>query len=95
VGFETEGVGVTDSTSNEPEYIVEYVDGPLAGTDDRRLLVDGEIEPRIGAFAAVQGLESVFWYLAGEQRELDGETRVAYHFDRSDSDPVSPVRETE
>ena len=86
---------MSDTTESEPEYIVEYVDGPLAGTDDRRLMIDGEIEPRIAAYAAVQGLESVFWYLAGERTELDGEVRVQYRFDRSDSDPVSPVRDTE
>lgn len=86
---------MTDATAGEPEYIVEYVDGPLAGTDDRRILIDGEIESRIAAFAAVQGLESTFWYVAGDRREVEGETRVQYHFDPSDSDPVAPVRDTE
>jgi hypothetical protein len=86
---------VTGTTTPQREYIVEYVDGPLAGTDDRRILSGGRIEPRIAAFAAVQGLESTFWYVAGEQQTLDGEKRVKYYFDRSDSDPVQPVRETE
>jgi hypothetical protein len=85
---------VADTTPAEPEYIVEYVDGPLAGTDDRRILDEG-VEPRIAVVAAVQGLESTFWYVAGDQREVEGELHVKYGFDAAASDPVSPVRETE
>lgn len=80
---------------SEAEYIVEHVDGPLAGTADRRLLVDGSVDQRIASVAAVQGLESVFWYVAGESRKVSGETYVKYYFDSPDSDPVKSVRQIE
>jgi len=86
---------MSETATTEAEYVVEHVDGPLAGTIDRRVLVHGEIEERIASVAAVRGLESVFWYVAGDKRELDGETYVKYYFDRVDSDPVKSVRDTE
>ena len=61
---------------HDPEYIVEYADGPLVGTSERRYLVDGKVDERIGAIAAVEGLESTFWYVAGEEREFNGEKYV-------------------
>ncbi|ANJ25430.1 hypothetical protein [Agromyces aureus] len=79
---------MTDDTSTEAEYLVEYVDGPLAGTSERRALVDGEVDERIASIAAVRGLESIFWYTAGDQRVVDDETVVEYRFDAPDSDPV-------
>jgi hypothetical protein len=79
----------------EPEYIVEHVDGPLAGTSDRRILIHGKVDPRIASIAAVRGLESVFWYLAGEERDVNGEMYVKYYFDVPESDPVKTVRDTE
>ena len=86
---------MTHTTTPEREYIVEHVDGPLAGTADRRILIDGEVDQRIGSVAAVRGLESVFWYVAGEVRDVSGEMYVKYYFDGPDSDPVKTVRETE
>ncbi|NEN07774.1 hypothetical protein G3T36_18110 [Diaminobutyricibacter tongyongensis] len=86
---------MTDTLTHEPEYIVEHVDGPLAGTSDRRILLDGKIDPRIASIAAVRGLESVFWYVAGEERDVNGEMYVRYYFDAPDSDPVETVRDTE
>ncbi|MGN6763023.1 MAG: hypothetical protein ACTHJI_17045 [Leifsonia sp.] len=79
----------------DPEYIVEYVDGPLAGQTDRRFLIDGKVDERIGVIAAVEGLESTFWYVAGEEREVEGQRLVAYHFDQPDSDPVESDQEDE
>ncbi|WP_158863814.1 hypothetical protein [Leifsonia sp. AG29] len=79
----------------DPEYVVEYVDGPLAGTAERRFLVGGKVDERIGAIAAVEGLESTFWYVAGEEREVGGEKYVKYHFDAPDSDPVEADQEDE
>jgi hypothetical protein len=86
---------MSDAQQNEPEYIVEYVDGPLAGTTDRRILIDGAVDERIGAVAAIDGLESVFWYVAGTERTVGGEKYVQYHFDAPDSDPVESDREEE
>ena len=79
----------------DPEYIVEYVDGPLVGQTDRRFLVDGQVDERIGVIAAVEGLESTFWYVAGEQRHSGDELLVQYHFDQPDSDPVEADPEDE
>ncbi|MET4159127.1 hypothetical protein [Agromyces sp. PvR057] len=79
---------MTDDTSTEVEYIAEYVDGPLAGTADRRVLIDGAIEQRVSTVAAVQGIESIFWYVAGDERTVGDERYVKYHFDPSESDPV-------
>ncbi|MFF2372032.1 hypothetical protein [Agromyces sp. NPDC058110] len=79
---------MTDSNSTEVEYLVEYVDGPLAGTTERRALIDGEVDERIASIAAVRGLESIFWYVAGDERVVDDEKVVEYRFDAGDSDPV-------
>ena len=80
---------------SDPEYIVEYADGPLVGTAERRYLVGGKVDERIGAVAAVEGLESLFWYVAGEEREVNGERHVSYHFDAPDSDPVEAEKDEE
>ena len=79
----------------DPEYIVEYADGPLAGQTDRRFLVDGEVDERIGVIAAVEGLESTFWYVAGDRRRSGDDLLVEYHFDQPDSDPVEADQEDE
>ncbi len=75
-------VGMTNPPRVEHEYIVEYVDGPLAGTTDRRLLINGGApDERIGSVAAIEGLESLFWYVKGAERLVNSEKYVAYHFD--------------
>lgn len=79
----------------DPEYTVEYADGPLAGQTDRRFLVEGEVDARIGVIAAIEGLESTFWYVAGDQRDVDGQRLVTYHFDQPDSDPVATEKDDE
>ncbi|WP_223690310.1 hypothetical protein [Leifsonia poae] len=86
---------MSDAKQSETEYIVEYVDGPLAGTTERRILIDGKIDERIGAVAAVEGLESLFWYVAGEERTVGGEKYVKFRFDAPDSDPVEADHEDE
>jgi hypothetical protein len=79
---------MTDADPTSTEYVVEYIDGPLAGETDRRVLVQGTFDDRIGAIAAVEALESTFWYVAGESRDVQGELHVDYRFDAPDSDPV-------
>ncbi|GAA1443597.1 hypothetical protein [Leifsonia poae] len=86
---------MSDQNQSEHEYIVEYVDGPLEGTTDRRVLVDGKVDDRIGVVAAVSGLESLFWYVAGDERTVNGEKYVSYRFDAPDSDPVEADEEDE
>lgn len=76
------------SAETTGEYLAEFLDGPLEGNFEQRALVDGKPESRIGQVAAVDGLESLFWYNAVEERELNGEVRVQFRFDPSDSDPV-------
>ena len=77
----------TEATS--PSYVVEYLDGPLQGQVEHRSLVDGEPEPRLAAIAAVDGVESVFWYDLVERAEFDGGLRARFRFDAGDSDPVA------
>ena len=79
---------MSETPHSDPEYIVEYADGPLVGTAERLFLVGWNVDERIGAVAAIEGLESLFWYVAGEERTVNGERYVSYHFDAPDSDPV-------
>jgi hypothetical protein len=69
-------------------YVAEFIDGPLEGDFEQRSLVHGETEKRVGMVAAVDGLESLFWYDAVDQREVNGQIRVRFRFDADDSDPV-------
>jgi hypothetical protein len=70
------------------EYIAEFIDGPLEGEFDHRALVGGRSEERVGMVAAVDGLESLFWYDRVDEREVAGELRARFRFDAADSDPV-------
>jgi hypothetical protein len=70
------------------EYVAEFIDGPLEGEFEHRILVGGKPEQRVGMLAAVDGLESLFWYDAVDQREVNGQVRVKFRFDADDSDPV-------
>jgi hypothetical protein len=69
-------------------YIAEFIDGPLEGQIDSRVLVRDKHAPRISMVAAVAGLESVFWYDEVDERDVNGQRRVRYAFDRGESDPV-------
>lgn len=70
------------------QYVAEFIDGPLEGEFDHRALVGGKAETRVGMVAAVDGLESLFWYNAVDEREVGGQLRVRFSFDADDSDPV-------
>lgn len=70
------------------QYVAEFIDGPLEGDFEHRALVGGKPEPRVGMLAAVDGLESLFWYDAVDEREVNGQLRVRFRFDAGDSDPV-------
>lgn len=69
------------------EYIVEYIDGPLAGTADRRYLIGGKYDETVSGYAAIDGIESQFEYKAVDTREVQGQLHVRYTFDAPDSDP--------
>jgi hypothetical protein len=70
------------------EYTVEFVDGPLEGQTDTRVLLHGAHDKRISMLAAVDSMESLFWYDEVEAREVQGKLHVRYAFDSGDSDPV-------
>ncbi|MGW4930792.1 hypothetical protein ACWEOH_16770 [Agromyces sp. NPDC004153] len=70
------------------EYVAEFIDGPLEGDFEHRVLVGGKTEQRVGMVAAIDGLESLFWYDAVDQREVNGQMRVRFRFDADDSDPA-------
>lgn len=72
----------------ETHYRVEYIDGPLEGQSEDRLLVNGEYDKEFTTIAAVESLESSFVYHAVEAREINGQLHVRYSFDARDSDPV-------
>jgi hypothetical protein len=78
----------TGAAASSGQYTAEFIDGPLEGNFEERALVDGKTETRIGEVAAIDGLESLFWYNAVDEREVNGERRVRFAFDPSDSDPT-------
>lgn len=69
-------------------YVAEYLDGPLAGRTEHRVLIDGAPEPEISQVALLEGTDGLFWYLAGDQKSVNGELQVHYRFDPRDSDPL-------
>ena len=75
-------------TPTNVKYLAEFIDGPLAGTTETRVLVDGEYDDEVSSLASMEGAESLFWYIAGDTREVEGELHVQYRFDRRDSDPI-------
>jgi hypothetical protein len=79
---------MSDATqSAEPrKYVAEYAGGPLDGQTEHRFLVDGQPEERLAQLALVDGTEAMFDYVAGERRELNGETYVTFTFDPDLSD---------
>lgn len=79
---------MTTSDAANPMYVAEFIDGPLEGQIDTRVLVRGHHAPRISMLAAVEGLESVFWYDEFDKRDVEGQLHVRYTFDASESDPV-------
>lgn len=80
------------SAQNPKEYIVEYVDGPLAGQTDRRLLIGGAYDERIGALVNVQGIPTTFWYRALDSHQVVDQLQVRYEFEPDESDPVQEER---
>ncbi len=82
--------------TNEPQntkYLAEFSGGPLDGTTETRVLVDGQVDEEISSIAAVGGAESLYWYVKGEEKEIGGEQHVTYTFDPRDSDPVEADEE--
>ncbi|UIP58832.1 hypothetical protein [Agromyces marinus] len=76
-------------------YVAEFIDGPLEGDFEQRALVGGSHEERVGMVAAVDGLESLFWYDAVDRRDVGGQLRVRFRFDPAGSDPVESDEEND
>ncbi|MCU1444787.1 hypothetical protein [Cryobacterium sp.] len=79
---------MTTPENENTEYTVEFVDGPLEGQSDTRVLLHGAHDQRISMLAAVDSMESLFWYDEVDSREVQGKLHVRYAFDSGDSDPV-------
>lgn len=79
---------MTDAQPTNVKYLAEFEDGPLAGSSETRVLVDGTHDDEISAMAALDGKESLFFYRAGETREISGELHVVYTFEPKGSDPL-------
>lgn len=77
-----------DASDAHGHYVAEYVDGPLEGTTEHRVLHEGAPEQRITQYALVDGTDAAFGYTAGDAREINGETFVRYSFDQAGSDPL-------
>jgi hypothetical protein len=80
---------MTSADSPESVYLAEFIDGPFEGRTENRVFVNGKHEPQISMIAAVESMESVFWYNEVDSREVQGELHVRYSFDAPDSDPVA------
>ncbi|HZK58676.1 MAG TPA: hypothetical protein VFC59_02220 [Cryobacterium sp.] len=84
---------MTTSDAANVVYTAEFVDGPLEGQTDSRVLVHGKHAPRISMVAAVDGMESLFWYDEVDSRDVQGRLHVRYRFDAGDSDPYESSEE--
>lgn len=76
-------------------FTAEFIDGPLAGSAEERVLVRGTHDERLSEVALVDGIESIFRYKAVDTREVAGKLHVRYTFDLPDSDPFESEDENE
>jgi hypothetical protein len=77
------------TTSNHADvfFIAEFIDGPLAGDTEERVLVHGTHDEKLSILALVDGIESIFRYSAVESRDIAGKLHVTYTFNEASSDP--------
>jgi len=76
-------------------FTAEFIDGPLANTSERRVLVRGTHDERLSMVALVDGMESIFRYVASGTKEVAGSLHVQYSFDQPDSDTYVSEDENE
>ena len=86
---------MADKSTESVLYTAEFVDGPLAGQVDARVLIHGKHEPRVSMMAAVEGVETLFWYDEVDTRDVQGRLPVRYRFDAGESDPYLPTGEAQ
>jgi len=55
---------MTTADHTDVYYTAEFIDGPLAGTAEERVLVHGKYDDRVSEVALVDGIESIFRYFA-------------------------------
>lgn len=85
---------MTSQDAENVVYIAEFIDGPLEGQTDTRVLLRGKHSGRISMLAAVGGMESLFWYDEVDKRDVQGRLHVRYRFDAGESDPFESTEET-
>ena len=88
-------VVMTTAQPHDVYYTAEFIDGPLAGDAEDRVMVHGKHDERVSMMALVDGLESIFRYSAVETREIQGKLHVKYSFEAAASDPVESEDENE
>lgn len=76
-------------------FTAEFIDGPLANTAEERVLIRGTHDERLSVVALVDGIESIFRYVAADNREVAGKLHVRYSFDQPDSDTFISEDENE
>lgn len=86
---------MTTADHTDVYFTAEFVDGPLAGSAEERVLVRGTHDERLSEVALVDGIESIFRYVAVDTRDVNGKLHVRYSFDLPDSDPFETEAETE
>ncbi|TFB57113.1 hypothetical protein E3O47_07880 [Cryobacterium sp. TMT2-17-1] len=86
---------MADQGAENVVYTAEFIDGPLAGQVDTRVLIQGKHDARVSMMAAVEGVETLFWYDEEDVRDVQGRVHVRYRFDAGESDPFLPTGERE
>ncbi len=76
-------------------FTAEFIDGPLAGTAEERVLVRGTHDEKLSEVALVDGIESIFRYFAVDTREVAGKLHVRYSFNEPASDTFTSEDENE
>ncbi len=76
-------------------FTAEFIDGPLAGDSEERVLVHGTHDEKLSVVVLIDGLESIFRYNAVEARDIAGKLHVTYSFNEASSDPFESEDENE
>lgn len=86
---------MTTSDRTDVYFTAEFIDGPLAGSTEERVLVRGTHDEKLSEVALVDGIESIFRYFAVESREVAGKLHVRYTFNEPASDTFTSEDENE
>jgi hypothetical protein len=76
-------------------FTAEFIDGPLAGSAEERVLVRGTHDEKLSQVALVDGIESIFRYFAVDNRMVAGKLHVRYTFNAPASDTFTSEDENE